>query len=68
MHIIPNLIKLDVHSMDLELADGIGNGHGCMELDSVNLNSMRKIILFKNKNGLDLTSELLMTYPKTSYS
>jgi hypothetical protein len=54
--------------MDLELADGIGNGHGCMELDSVNLNSMRKIILFKNKNGLDLTSELLMTYPKTSYS
>lgn len=66
--IILKLIKLDVLLMDLEVVDGTGNGLGLMVLDLANLNSMLKIILYKNKDGLDLISDHYITNHKTSYS
>lgn len=68
VHIILRLIKLDAHLMDLEVVDGTGNGLGLMVLDLANLNSMLKIILYKNKDGLDLISDHYITNHKTSYS
>jgi hypothetical protein len=50
------------------VVDGIGNGHGFMVQDLVNLNFIVKIKQFKNKNGLPLISDHYITNPKISYS
>lgn len=46
-----NRIKQDAVSMVLEEVVGFGNGFGYMALVSASLNSIRKDIQYKNKDG-----------------
>ncbi len=51
MPTILNQTKQDAVLMALEEVAGIGNGFGYMVLVSANLNSIRKDIQYKNKDG-----------------
>lgn len=65
---IQKLIKPDVLLMVSEVVDGTGNGCGCMQLDSVNHNSMLIITPLEKKDGLGSTLDLWTTDQKTSFS
>ena len=64
---IQKLTKLKLLLMGSEALDGIGNGCGCTQLGSVNLNSMPTIILLPRKIGLDSILVHWMANPKISY-
>jgi hypothetical protein len=64
---ILNRTKQDAVLMVLEEAAGFGNGFGYMVLVSANLNSIRKDIQYKNKDGLVSISVHFLTNHKTFF-
>lgn len=57
VHLILKLTKQDAHLTVLEVADGTGNGCGCMPQDSVNHNSTPTAKLSVKKDGSGLISD-----------